>query len=135
MDGEHDFPTTAAERYSRKQNHCGHPVAGSPTRLTYGYLAGALVRRHRPVGCHHLRDFARPHGLDLYLGTPPEVDSASHVWCVARYRISTFLRDAEREIVTACTGVAGSDEVINSTYRRAGWRPEAVWVRRAMATF
>ncbi|MGW9307429.1 serine hydrolase domain-containing protein [Saccharomonospora azurea] len=144
VDGDHDFlDVLAAERLLAKQEPLwtpGNKVAYHA--LTYGYLVDALVRHAtgRSVADHLRADFARPHGLDLHLGTPPEVDPR-----VARlvrspdYRISTFLQDEERRaIVNRMYGaLLGSDEVINSAaYRRAELAAgSGVGSARAMATF
>lgn len=144
VDGEHDFlDNETAERILAKQKPLWTPGSRVAYHaLTYGYLAGALVRRAtgRSVATHLRERFARPHGLDLYLGTPPEVDSrVARLVRAPGYRISTFLRDAERrKIVDRMYGaLLSSDEVINSErYRRAELAAgSGVGSARAMATF
>lgn len=144
VDGEHDFLDTAsAERILANQE----PLWTPGTRvayhaITYGYLADALIRRAtgRSVAAHLRESFARPYGLDLYLGTPPEVDArVARLVRAPDYRISTFLQDEERrKIVDRMYGaLLGSDEVINSErYRRAELAAgSGVGSARAMATF
>lgn len=67
--------------------------------VTFGYLVEELVLRvtGRRVG-KLLRDLvAEPHGLDLHLGLPPELeDRVSPVFRVPGYAISTFLADPRR---------------------------------------
>lgn len=94
--------------------------------MTFGYLLTELVRRATGKGIGELVTelLARPHGLDLHLGTPDEVEPR-----VARlvrkpgYRISTFLRDDpdRRSIVDRMYGaLLDSTDLVNDVrYRRA----------------
>ncbi|MGH3425231.1 MAG: serine hydrolase domain-containing protein, partial [Nocardioidaceae bacterium] len=94
--------------------------------MTYGYLLSEVVRRAsgKSVGSLVRELLSTPYDLDLYLGTPPEVDPR-----VARlirspdYRISTYLRDdpERRAIVDRMYGtMLTSDDTVNSPrYRRA----------------
>ncbi|WP_270264301.1 serine hydrolase domain-containing protein [Kocuria marina] len=67
----------------------GHMVEELLVRVT-GHRAGRLLRDH----------VARPHGLELYLGLPAELeDRVAPVFRAPGYAISTFLEDPQRRAV------------------------------------
>ncbi|MBB4683470.1 serine hydrolase domain-containing protein [Amycolatopsis jiangsuensis] len=91
--------------------------------LTYGYLLTELVRRAtgEPLGTLVRTMLAEPHGLDLRLGTPPEVPVAT-LRRAPGYRISTFLQDPGRRRVVErmYRGLLDSGDTMNSPeYRGA----------------
>lgn len=93
--------------------------------LTYGYLITELLRRTtgRSVGRLIAEVLARPHALDMHLGTPARLDERiARVVRAPDYRISTFLRDPERRRIVdrMYAGLLDSDDLVNSArYRRA----------------
>ena len=91
--------------------------------LTYGYLATALARQvtGEDLGALVRTLLAEPYGLDLRLGTPPEVPVAT-LRRAPGYRISTFLQDAERRRIVErmYRGLLDSGDSMNSPeYRGA----------------
>ncbi|WP_024874236.1 serine hydrolase domain-containing protein [Saccharomonospora piscinae] len=144
VDGDHDVTdSAAAARILAGQE----PLWTPGTRvayhaMTYGYLLSELVQRAggRSIGAHVRDVFARPHGLDLHLGTPPEVDSRlARLVRAPGYRVSTFLHDERRRAIVnrMYAALLDSDELINSTrYRRAELSAgSGVGTARAMARF
>ncbi|PXY36451.1 serine hydrolase domain-containing protein [Prauserella flavalba] len=109
--------------------------------LTYGYLVGELLRRTtgRTPGELVAEVLARPHALDVYLGTPAGLDErVARLVRAPGYRISTFLDDPERRRIVErmYAGLLDSDELMNSArYRRAGLAAGgATGTARSMAT-
>ncbi|PXY19674.1 penicillin-binding protein [Prauserella muralis] len=127
VDAEHDLLDTAvcAAMLARQSPLWtpGSRVAYHP--LTYGYLVAELLRRTtgRGAGALVREVLARPHDLDLHLGTPPELDArVARLVRAPDYRISTFLDDPERRRIVErmYAGLLDSDELVNSArYRRA----------------
>jgi len=92
--------------------------------LTYGYLVAELARRvtGRSIGTLVHELLAEPHGLDLHLGAPPELDGRlARAVAAPDYRVSTFLRDpSRRATVERMYGPVPFDELANSVdFRRA----------------
>ncbi|PXY29016.1 penicillin-binding protein [Prauserella coralliicola] len=109
--------------------------------LTYGHLVAELLRRTtgRSAGQAVAEVLARPHALDLHLGTPAHLDErVARLVRAPDYRISTFLDDPERRRIVErmYAGLLDSDDLINSArYRRAELAAGgATGTARAMAT-
>ncbi|MBK1783788.1 beta-lactamase family protein [Prauserella sp. ASG 168] len=109
--------------------------------LTYGYLVGELLRRATGQSAGELvaEVLARPHGLDLHLGTPAHLDErVARLVRAPDYRISTFLDDPQRRRIVErmYAGLLDSDELMNSpAYRRAELAAgSATGTARSMAT-
>lgn len=127
VDGDHDLLDSAgcAELLARQRPLWtpGSRVAYHP--LTYGYLAGELLRRITGLSVGRLvRDMvAEPYGIDVHLGTPAQLDPrVARLLRAPDYAISTFLHDGERRRIVErmYRGLLDSDESMNSpAYRRA----------------
>lgn len=92
--------------------------------ITYGYLVGEVIRRvtGKTVGTLLRERVAGPLGLDVWLGTPPDVDPrVAHLVRAPGYRTNTFLQDeSKRPILERMyAGVlTGPDDPFNTVAMR-----------------
>lgn len=142
VDAEHDrLDPLACAKLLATQDPLWTPgtrVAYHP--MTFGYLAAELLRRTtgRSAGSLVSSVLARPHGLDLHLGTPESLDErVARLVRAPDYAISTFLHDEHRRRIVdrMYSGLLDSDELMNSAaYRRAELAAgSGVGTARAMA--
>ncbi|OLT38522.1 penicillin-binding protein [Saccharomonospora sp. CUA-673] len=142
VDGPHDLLDSAGcARLLATQKPLWEPgtrVAYHP--LTYGYLAGELLRRVTGSSVGTLvQELVAPYGLDLHLGTPADCDPRmARLVRAPDYAISTFLTDPERRRIVErmYAGLLDSDSLMNSVaYRRAELAGgSGVGTARAMAS-
>ena len=92
--------------------------------ITYGYLVGEVIRRATgvTVGTLLRERVAGPLGLDVWLGTPPEVDPrVAHIVRARGYRTNTFLKDeSKRPILDRMYAgmLTGPDDPFNTVESR-----------------
>lgn len=92
--------------------------------ITYGYLIGEVVRRAtgKTIGGLLRERVAGPLGLDVWLGTPPEIDPrVAHLVRAEGYRTNTFLTDeSKRPILERMYGgfLTGPDDPFNAIQMR-----------------
>lgn len=94
--------------------------------ITYGYLVGEVIRRASgaTVGTLLRERIAGPLGLDVRLGTPPEVDPrVAHLVRAPGYRTNTYLKDESKRALLdrMYAGVlTGPGDPFNSVEMRRG---------------